>query len=156
MLVICESCNKKFKIDDDLIPESGRLLQCGSCEHKWFFQKKNNEVQNIERTIPKTNIKKINPNTKKKVQKIQKFNIKKSDEPYNNIDEPLDDEDKKVKKINFFKTFIVLIISIIALILILDTFKEPLSAHIPNIKITLTNLYLTLNDISLFLKDLIK
>tara|TARA_B100000029_G_C17202254_1_gene824832 strand:+ start:122 stop:592 length:471 start_codon:yes stop_codon:yes gene_type:complete len=156
MLVICESCNKKFKIDDDLIPESGRLLQCGSCEHKWFFQKKNNEVQNIERTVDKTNIKKINPNTKKKVQKIQKFNIKKSDEPYNNIDEPLDDEDKKVKKINFFKTFIVLIISIIALILILDTFKEPLSAHIPNIKITLTNLYLTLNDISLFLKDLIK
>ena len=156
MLVICESCNKKFKIDDDLIPESGRLLQCGSCEHKWFFQKKNNEVQNIERTIDKTNIKKINPNTKKKIQKIQKFNIKKSDEPYKNIDEPLDDEDKKVKKINFFKTFIVLIISIIALILILDTFKEPLSAHIPNIKITLTNLYLTLNDISLFLKDLIK
>ena len=156
MLVICESCNKKFKIDDDLIPESGRLLQCGSCEHKWFFQKKNNEVQNIERTIDKTNIKKINPNTKKKIQKIQKFNIKKSDEPYNNVDEPLDDEDKKVKKINFFKIFIVLIISIIALILILDTFKEPLSAHIPNIKITLTNLYLTLNDISLFLKDLIK
>ena len=156
MLVICESCNKKFKIDDDLIPESGRLLQCGSCEHKWFFQKKNNEVQNIERTVDKTNIKKINPNTKKKVQKIQKFNIKKSDEPYNNIDEPLDDENKKVKNINFFKTFIVLIISIIALILILDTFKEPLSAHIPNIKITLTNLYLTLNDISLFLKDLIK
>ena len=156
MLVICESCNKKFKIDDDLIPESGRLLQCGSCEHKWFFQKKNNEVQNIERTIDKTNIKKINPNTKKKIQKIQKFNIKKSDEPYNNIDEPLDDEDKKVKKINFFKIFIVLIISTIALILILDTFKEPLSTHIPNIKITLTNLYLTLNDISLFLKDLIK
>ena len=156
MLVICESCNKKFKIDDDLIPESGRLLQCGSCEHKWFFQKKNNEVQNIERTVDKTNIKKINPNTKKKVQKIQKFNIKKSDEPYNNIDEPLNDENKKVKNINFFKTFIVLIISIIALILILDTFKEPLSAHMPNIKITLTNLYLTLNDISLFLKDLIK
>ncbi len=150
MLVICESCNKKFIIDDDLIPESGRLLQCGSCEHKWFFQKKNKEDQNIEKTINKKNI-------KKKVQKIQKFNIEENEEIHNNSDETIDSDSKKIKKkINFFKTFVVLIISIIALILILDTFKEPLSAHIPNIKITLTNLYLTLNDISLFLKDLIK
>ena len=30
---------KKFKIDDALIPNKGRLLKCGSCSETWFFNK---------------------------------------------------------------------------------------------------------------------
>ena len=34
-----EGLNKKFEVNSDLITEKGRLLQCSSCNHQWFFQK---------------------------------------------------------------------------------------------------------------------
>ena len=37
MIISCEKCNKKFELEDNLIPESGRFLQCGSCSHKWHY-----------------------------------------------------------------------------------------------------------------------
>ncbi len=56
MIISCLNCNKKFNIDEKLIPENGRLLQCSSCNHKWHYTKpkkenvilseKNEEVQN--------------------------------------------------------------------------------------------------------------
>ena len=39
MIITCNNCNKKFDIDPNLIPDTGRLLQCASCDHKWFFKK---------------------------------------------------------------------------------------------------------------------
>mgnify|MGYP003690141213 CR=1 FL=1 len=39
MIITCINCNKKFNIDSNLIPDMGRLLQCASCDHKWFFIK---------------------------------------------------------------------------------------------------------------------
>ena len=39
MIITCNNCNKKFDIDASLIPDKGRLLQCASCNHKWFFKK---------------------------------------------------------------------------------------------------------------------
>ena len=56
---------------------------------------------------------------------------------------------------NYFKILIVIIISFIALILILETFKVQLSIIIPNIEIVLDNLYQSINDIKLFVLDLI-
>ena len=50
----------------------------------------------------------------------------------------------------------MIIISFIALILILETFKVQLSLIIPNIEIILDNLYLSINDVKLFILDLIK
>ncbi len=46
MIITCPNCNKQFKIDNSLIPDEGRDLQCGSCNHIWFYniQEKNNEV----------------------------------------------------------------------------------------------------------------
>ena len=38
MIIHCVNCNKKFDIDANLIPKIGRLLQCNSCNHKWFFK----------------------------------------------------------------------------------------------------------------------
>ena len=64
---------------------------------------------------------------------------------------------KNVKsKHKFLNLIIVFMISIIALIIILDTFKSSISLVIPNIEIILYNLYETLKDIMLFLKDLFK
>ena len=62
----------------------------------------------------------------------------------------------KENNFNFFKYFIVIIISSIAIIVILDTFKNQISSLYPNINVILHNLYESLKDINLFLKDLIK
>ena len=37
MIISCEKCNKKFELEDNLIPETGRLLQCGSCSYQWHY-----------------------------------------------------------------------------------------------------------------------
>jgi len=48
-----------------------------------------------------------------------------------------------------------LIISLISIIIILDTFKYPLSKYLPNLELLLFNFYETLIDTYLFIKDLI-
>ena len=45
-------------------------------------------------------------------------------------------------------------INYIAIIILIDTFKEPISLYIPNIEVILYNLYETIEDIKLFFKDL--
>ena len=57
---------------------------------------------------------------------------------------------------NYLKILIVAFISFAALILVLDTFKAQLSIIIPNIQIILDNLYQSINDIKLFILDLVK
>jgi len=55
MIITCNKCNKKFEIDENLIPYEGRLLQCGSCNHRWFF--KPNEAPKIKKEeIPEEKI----------------------------------------------------------------------------------------------------
>ncbi len=43
MIITCPKCKKKFQIDTSLIPDEGRDLQCGSCQHLWFFNKDNED-----------------------------------------------------------------------------------------------------------------
>ena len=63
---------------------------------------------------------------------------------------------KKIKKNpKIIKNSIVIIISIIATILLIDTFKFQLNNYIPGIDSILNNLYESLKDLSLFFKDLI-
>ena len=63
-------------------------------------------------------------------------------------------KDKNVKKNNFLHIVLVFIISFIALIIFIDTFKSPISIIVPNIEFLLYNLYETFRDIKLFIKDL--
>ena len=44
MIIQCINCNKKFEVNSDLIPSTGRTIQCGSCGHIWFFK-------NVEQTM---------------------------------------------------------------------------------------------------------
>ena len=37
MIIECISCDKKFEVNSNLIPNSGRTIQCGSCNYVWFF-----------------------------------------------------------------------------------------------------------------------
>ena len=59
------------------------------------------------------------------------------------------------KKISFLNIILVLVISIIALIVLSDTFKSPINLIIPNIEFFLESLYETLKDILLFIQDLL-
>ena len=53
MIITCPNCNKLFKIDNSLMPDEGRDLQCGSCNHMWFYiiKEKNNDNLKLNEEI---------------------------------------------------------------------------------------------------------
>ena len=155
MIITCVNCNKKFNVNSDLIPEDGRTIQCGSCNHVWFFKKdlkekletqKNEETKIIENQLSvnskitnKTIDTKDNYNkTSKKKSEIVKYQHK-----------------KKFSFSAFLSYIIVAIISFCALIILIDTFKSPLFVIFPKLEFLLFSLFETLKDIELFIKDLI-
>ena len=154
MFIECPNCNKKFDVDQNLIPESGRLVQCGSCQHTWLYKKLSaREIENIpilkeKKTIEKINNKNIYIKTDTKdnisVSKEKKYEIVKKETKTNE------------KNFSYFKFFLVVLISFIAIIVVLDTFKVYISEIFTQINFILKNLYNSLVDIFLFLKDLVK
>ena len=38
MIIECPNCNKKFNLDEKLIPQNGRTLKCSSCSHIWHYK----------------------------------------------------------------------------------------------------------------------
>ena len=73
----------------------------------------------------------------------------------------ISDNNNKIEKLNskfnfnkILSFFLVILISLIALVILLDTFKVPLSGSFPELEIILYNLYETIKDIYLFLKNL--
>ena len=148
MIITCPYCEKKFEIDQKLIPSEGRMLQCGSCDHKWFFK-----INIVEKKIDE----KINTETEKDLKtnspQLNKVSLKKD---ITRRDESVKKEIKTKNNISFFNIFLVIIISVAALIVILDTFKDNLETLFPNIKFLLNNLYQSIEDIKLFILDLIK
>ena len=142
MIISCEQCNKKFEVESNLIPSSGRLLQCSSCGYKWFYKK------NISST--KTNEILKSPNNKEvKIRKIE-TKINKPDKEETRIPR------NKDKKVGLLSIIIVFLISFTSLIVLLDTFKEPISNYFPDIDLFLNSLYESLKDLSLFIKDLLR
>ena len=116
MIITCPNCEKKFKIDNSLIPEEGRDLQCGACEHVWFYKiekensalKLNNEPdnkENDEQLIQEENNQNKTPKQttvlKNKEPKINKIFEK---EPKTTL--PIKNEKKQSK---FFSYLIVLV-----------------------------------------------
>ena len=162
MIISCPSCAKKFEVDANLIPENGRLLKCGTCSHTWFFN--NNEVKdNVDFKINPLQTS-ISEENNKKTSKKKTKNTKKtySDLSYerSNLQSKKGSELVKYEQKSTFSFgkilsyLIVVIITFIAIIIILDTFKNPLSILFPNIEILLYNLFETLRDLILFAKDL--
>ena len=163
MIITCPCEKKQFKIDSSLIPQEGRELQCGSCERVWFYKPKNeseapltlneNISDNIIEPVINTNDKNIEFSKKLQKEKIIEHEIKKktSKEIPNKI-KKLVNENKGSK---FFSYLIVFIISIVAIIILLDTLKTPLIYVFPGLEIVLFNLFETLQDIKLFIIDLI-
>ena len=159
MIITCPNCNKKFKIDPTLIPEDGRDLRCGSCDHVWLYK-----VEDL-RSMPLTLKENIYDN------EIEAHEVEKeNDYEFNKITEKKEEE-KRVKKFiekqksisenkeknisnKFFSYLIVSILSFVALIILLDTLKTPLINVFPGLEIILFSLFETLHDIKLFIIDL--
>ena len=149
MIIICPCGEKKFEVDGNLIPEKGRTLQCGSCDHKWFFKKDENEI--VNNTL-----------------KLEEKDKIESNEIAINEDLSLPDNQPNItiennnnikwtfSSLKFFNYFIVLIITLVAVIVFLDTFKYNLTSIFPNLELFLYNLYESIKDIKLFINDLIK
>ena len=168
MIISCINCYKKFEINSDLIPENGRLLQCSICNHQWFFKKKL-PLENINQneTDDKPIINDIL--TDKKIESETNLNPiqKKTSEDQNieNLSKDLDEKENTIpidttiqnnkKSIHFFNILLVFVLSFVALIILIDTFKFQIAKIFPNIEFVLYNLYESIKDIILFFKDLI-
>jgi len=165
MIITCPNCNKQFKIDNSLIPDEGRDLQCGSCNHIWFYniQEKNNEVLELKQEIISEDIETKAENKEDKIEEKQQQEEIINNEINNKKKEKNSEKQKNTttlkktenKGSKFFSYLIVFIISFVALIILLDTLKTPLINVFPGLEIILFNLFETLQDIKLFIIDLI-
>ena len=153
MIIVCPRDQKRFNIDEKLIPAEGRLLKCGVCNYTWFYKpsenKKYNEILTNDNDLVKIEKKEVITNN------IEKSETTVSKSGQLNKDKKYLPAIKKVKNKNFSKLLLVILISIIALVLLIDTFKGPISNIIPNIDFYLNNLYQSLIDIKLFTINLI-
>ena len=162
MIIICPSCKKKFNLDINLIPSEGRDLQCGSCEHIWFYKKQEpiSEPLQVNEDIAikeKEDSDKLNGDISKDqlIKKTVEENKKaKSELSTLKKTESKTEVIKKTQSSKFFSYLIVFIISLGALIVLLDTLKTPLINVFPGLEVLLFNLYETLKDIKLFIIDL--
>ena len=147
MIIVCPSCGKNFDVDTSLIPDKGRLLKCGSCDQTWFFNK------NIsEQTKPL-----IDKPIKQKKILYEDENIDKAETnvPIKSGSELVEYTSKYDFTFGKFLSYIIVsIITFVAIIIVLDTFKDPLGNIFPNLELILYNLFETLRDLILFAKDL--
>ena len=152
MIIECINCHKKFVVNSDLIPTEGRNIQCGSCNHLWFFK-----PDMIQKKIPE---KLVNVDSDIELYKDDKFTNNRTEiKKEKKIDNKKYQLTKYNKKSNFTLTkflsyLVVSIISFIALVVIIDTFEKPLYSNFPVLELIMFNLFETLIDVKLFVKDL--
>tara|TARA_B100000902_G_scaffold392763_2_gene445707 strand:- start:6147 stop:6638 length:492 start_codon:yes stop_codon:yes gene_type:complete len=163
MEIDCPICKKIFEVDISLIPENGRLLQCGSCNHKWFYKRKTIQNETLTKQPipeikfpPKDDLPKETENIIKQAEKQVQIAI---DETRSQSNKSSKNNEKNVKDYNLIKKIpsyiVVLTISFVAMIVLMDTFKSPLTEIFPKLDFFLISLYETLKDIELFIIDLI-
>ena len=164
MIIECPACSKKFNIDEKLIPDEGRLLKCGNCDHTWFYKKEENlkletesiKINEIEENKSEINIEPVDVPIKE-TKKIRKKIRKKSSTKESTSKELVSiDKSSVSRENNIIKKIFLIIISIIAFILLIDTFKNQISVIFPGIVQMSDSLYQVINDLKLFIKDLVR
>ena len=165
MIISCPNCNKQFKINPSLIPSEGRDLKCGSCDNVWFYkiEDKKSKLLSLNEDVVDNKVEAIiDDKTKDQVTDIKEnLSQDKIDDIENKNDDkiiqkqiPIKNKIKKSTSSKFFSYLIVSIISFIALVILVDTFKTPLINVFPDLEIILFNLFEILKDIKLFIIDL--
>ena len=164
MIINCIKCTKKFEVKATLIPDNGRTIQCGSCNHVWFYKPKIEQSKNeikTEISSQKSNNKvlenKEDDHANEKLSKTNEtINLEKFANTEPSFNELINENKKTTFSVSkFLSYFLVFLITFIALIIVLDTFKSPLSSIIPGLEIFLYNFFETLKDLYLFIKNLL-
>ena len=153
MIIECICGKKKFEVSSDLIPSTGRTIQCGSCDKVWFFNPNKENLNLREEVEPNISI----PINKKKIKDIKP---KKKTDQLNKTEKKKFEVTKYQAKSSFNITkllsyILVSIISFVALIILIDNFKSVLYVVFPGLELIIFSLFETLKDIQLFIKDLI-
>jgi predicted Zn finger-like uncharacterized protein len=161
MIISCPNCNKQFKINPSLIPDNGRDVKCGSCDHVWFYKLEDNTREPLPLSDDFADKKIENKIDSKTIDNNNELNDTSSQK---NIDDKKDQivekqilVKNKIKNNTSSKVFsylVVSIISFVALIILIDTLKVPLINVFPGLEIILFNLFEILKDIKLFIIDL--
>ena len=165
MIISCPNCNKQFKINLSLIPDKGRDVKCGSCDHVWFYKIVDNKIEplplhddfadkEIKDEIDNKIVDNINEPNNLSSQKDIDDRINKTDDKITKKQKPVKNKIKKNTSGKFFSYLLVSIISFVALIILVDTLKVPLINIFPGLEILLFNLFEILKDIKLFIIDL--
>ena len=148
MIIECLNCNKKFNVDDELIPEGGRLIQCGACDHSWHYKNENIILETLAADNDNKNVVDDDAPIIKQQESITELTKVKKNIKINNT------KIEKNRVVNFFSYLLVFIISFVALIILIDTLKSPLINFFPGLEIFLFNLFESLKDVKLFIIDL--
>ena len=114
--------------------------------------KKKKEIKIFEKQAEINKIEKID-GSKANIDK--QLNISKN-QTSDNLHKKRKTYSKSLSILKFLNYLIVLIISFIALIIFLDTFKNNLNEIFPNLELFLYNLFETIKDLKLFFNDLFK
>ena len=157
MIITCPCEKKQFKIDSSLIPNEGRELQCGSCERVWFFKPQNESETplNSNNNISTNKTEQNNDTKEKNLENSKSLQEEKFIDAGTEIENLKTVEKFAGKKSKLFSYLIVFIISFVSLIILVDTLKTPLINVFPGLEVILFNLFETLQDIKLFIIDLI-
>ena len=147
MIISCPNCNKQFKINPSLIPDNGRDVKCGSCDHVWFYKIEDNKIEPLPLSDDFAD-KEIEEN----INESNDVSLQKDIDDKN--DKPIKNKIKNNTSGKFFSYLVVSIISFVALIILVDTLKVPLINIFPGLEILLFNLFEILKDIKLFIIDL--
>ena len=51
LYITCPKCEKIFEVEKDLIPSLGRDVQCGSCQHIWFYKGKDYDLDRLNEIL---------------------------------------------------------------------------------------------------------
>ena len=163
MIIQCTNCNKNFEVNASLIPENGRNIQCGSCNHTWFYKHINRQSNPIDQNNKEEEITNINVSIED-----EQVDFNQIQSEHNELDEKKDllkknistNLLKKNKSTNFnlgklLSYILVVIISCVAFVILLDTLKSPLSNVFPDLEFLLYNLFESIEDLFLFFKNLL-
>ena len=158
MIITCPNCNKQFKINPYQMPSEGRNLKCGSCDHIWFYkiEEKKTESSPLNQDIISNEVKSTFVEDMKDQIIINKQNLPENKDYLQEIKKQIPKKSKKNDNISgkIFSYLVVSVISFVALIILLDTFKTPLIKVFPGLNVILSNLFEILKDIKLFIIDL--
>tara|TARA_Y100000996_G_C22455573_1_gene615754 strand:- start:443 stop:988 length:546 start_codon:yes stop_codon:yes gene_type:complete len=176
MILECKSCQKKFVVPDNAIPNVGRLVQCSSCGNKWTQFPVPKKIIGERKVVPskgkiaqpkvkkektlgttekkKKNIKKkVGPSIYSKEYLEKKHGIKIGGEHLSNNKKKLNTKITKASYFGFYSYLIIILIFTALFFGLLNLTKEILIFHFPFLEPYLYNLFENINNFKIILMD---